>query len=146
MSSLPTSATALVIVDHGSRRQAANQVADAIAAMIRDRGRFLAVAVAHMEIAEPTLAQALGACVDAGARRIVVTPLFLAPGRHASEDIPGLCADQGHTWPDVAIVVAAPLGADTALADLLLRRADEALATNSQGSGDDAGADNLHRP
>ena len=40
------------------------------------------VEVAHMELAEPTIEQAVGRCAAAGARRVVVAPYFLSRGRH----------------------------------------------------------------
>ena len=43
---------------------------------------------AHMELAEPSIATAFGRCVRRGARRVVIHPYFLLPGRHWSQDIP----------------------------------------------------------
>ena len=34
------------------------------------------------ELAEPTIKEAFGKCVQQGASRIIVSPYFLSPGRH----------------------------------------------------------------
>lgn len=35
-----------------------------------------------MELAEPTIAQAVARCAAAGAQRVVIAPYFLSRGRH----------------------------------------------------------------
>lgn len=47
----------------------------------RATGRPL-VEVAHMELAEPTIEQAVARCAAAGASRVIVAPYFLSRGRH----------------------------------------------------------------
>jgi len=68
------------------------------------------------------------ACVREGAREVVVVPCFLAAGRHVREDLPRLVADLRRAHPGVAFKLAAPLGADPAVADALATRAAEASA------------------
>src|SRR5690348_4525173 len=82
-SSAPT--TALVLVDHGSRNEAANASLEAVARDVaRLAGdRFVAVLAAHMEIASPSIADAFESAVAAGAGLVVVVLYFLAPGRHS---------------------------------------------------------------
>ena len=116
---------ALILIDHGSRRAEANAVLDEVVALVRrdDPGRT--VHSAHMELAPPSLAEAVAACVAEGAREIVVVPWFLAPGRHSTRDIPLLADEAAALHPDVRVRVAAPLGAHAKLAELALLRADE---------------------
>jgi sirohydrochlorin ferrochelatase len=117
---------ALVLVDHGSQREAANAVLDQIAGLIRSADPHRTVATAHMELASPTLAEAVAACVAAGASEIIVVPYFLGPGRHTSEDIPRLCAEAAAQHPDVDVRMAAALGPHPKLAELALLRAEQA--------------------
>ncbi len=130
----------LVLIDHGSREAAANRVLDGLrdllASQLRGGGRggrdaggaeFVCVECAHMEIAEPTLQHAFDACVAAGAGHIVVLPVFVAPGRHCESDIPRMTADCARLHRGVRWTIAEPLGADAALAQLLLLRARQAL-------------------
>ena len=101
---------AILLVDHGSRRTEANQQLESIAQAVRDRDPERIVRIAHMEIAKPTIAEGLAACVSAGAREIVVHPYLLAPGRHSREDIPALSAEAAAAHPGVVVRVSEPLG------------------------------------
>lgn len=69
------------------------------------------VEIAHMELAPPSIADAVGKCAVAGARKVVVAPYFLSRGRHITEDIPALVASAQADHPGVQCVVADPIGA-----------------------------------
>ena len=118
---------AILLVDHGSRRAEANQQLESIAQLLRNRDPERIVRIAHMEIAKPTIAEGLAACVSAGAREIVVHPYLLAPGRHSREDIPTLSAEAAAGHPGVAVRVSEPLGVHDKLADVVLERVDAAV-------------------
>jgi sirohydrochlorin ferrochelatase len=111
---------ALVIVDHGSRRPEAHAHLERIAAWVRERTSGIAVHVAHMELAQPSLASAIARCAAEGARRIVVHPLFLGPGRHLVEDIPRLVAETARAHPGIEVRISAAVGEVPAIADAIL--------------------------
>ena len=111
---------ALVIVDHGSRRPEAHHHLERLAARVRERAPELRVRVAHMELASPSVAEAIEASVAKGARSITVHPLFLAPGQHLVEDIPELVRRAAERHPEVEIRLTPALGSLPALADLIL--------------------------
>lgn len=117
---------AILLVDHGSRRDEANAVIEAIAAALRVRRPDAIVEVAHMEIAEPTLADAFARCVARGATEIAVCPYFLGPGRHTTGDIPRLVEEACDAHPGVRATIAAPLGFDERLVDVVVDRIDAA--------------------
>ena len=75
-----------------------------------------------MELAEPSVAAAVAACVAAGARRVVVAPYFLSRGRHIQEDIPALAAAAAAAHPGVEVTVAEPIGLDPLMAQLIEQR------------------------
>lgn len=112
---------ALLLIDHGSRRAAANELLLTIAEDLRTR-TDAHVEPAHMELAEPTIAQAFDACVAAGATEVIAVPYFLSPGRHANEDVPRLVAEAAAKHPEVRFDVAPPLGPDELLMQLVLKR------------------------
>jgi len=116
---------AILLVDHGSRRADANAhlalVADAVRARIPDE----TVEIAHMEIAEPTIAQGIARCVESGAQLIIVHPYFLGPGRHTRESIPGLVDAAARDHPGLTIRISEPLGLHTGLIDAVLDRIGE---------------------
>jgi sirohydrochlorin ferrochelatase len=115
---------AILLVDHGSRLDAANAVIEELAAGVQRRRPDAIVEVAHMELAPPSLADALARCVARGALRVVVCPCFLGPGRHTTGDIPRLVDAARASHPGVHIAVAEPYGFDERLVDLVLDRAD----------------------
>ena len=118
---------AVLLIDHGSRLPEANATLDAIADLVRaEAGGTLIVRAAHMELAEPTIAQAFAACVEDGATTVVALPYMLAPGRHAREDIPRLVEEAARVHHGVTWRLAEPLGAHPLLARIVLDRASEA--------------------
>jgi sirohydrochlorin cobaltochelatase len=125
MASGPGNARAVILLDHGSREAEANAQLEALAALVSARLPGRRVRCAHLSAAPPTLAEAAAACVRAGAREVTVVPCFLAAGRHVREDLPRLVAELRVAHPGVAFRLAAPLGADPAIADVLALRAKE---------------------
>jgi sirohydrochlorin ferrochelatase len=117
---------AVVLVDHGSRAAEANAVLDEVAALLRRRLPERIVEVAHMELAPPTLAEAVARCVAAGAREVLVHPYFLAPGAHATRDVPAQAAAAAARHPGVTVRVSPPLGAHEGIVDAILARLAEA--------------------
>ena len=63
---------AILLVDHGSRRPEANAQLEALGEQVQARVGERFVTIAHMELAEPSIADGIAACVDAGATEIVV--------------------------------------------------------------------------
>ncbi len=117
----------IVLVDHGSKRDEANALLEDVAQLFRGTTSAAIVEIAHMELAEPTIAQAIARCVALGARRIVVHPYFLAPGRHSTADIPRMVAEAAAAHPGLAYSVTAPLGLDLRMTDIILDRIRESL-------------------
>ncbi|MBK6575051.1 MAG: cobalamin biosynthesis protein CbiX [Sandaracinaceae bacterium] len=124
---------ALLIVDHGSRVAVANESVGAVATLLRTKGEYDIVLGAHMELAAPDIATALGDAVRQGAADVTVVPFMLAPGRHATEDIPRLVAEAASQHAGVTWRVTAPLGVHDLLAQLVLERAREAQPPGSGG-------------
>ena len=81
---------ALLVVAHGSRRQASNDEVREITKRLADRAgeEFGDIRCAFLELAEPSIPDGIGQCVDAGADEVIVLPYFLSAGRHVTEDIP----------------------------------------------------------
>lgn len=116
-----SSKLAILLVDHGSRRVEANMCLEQIARLVQARvGPEVLVCHAHMELAEPDIAQALKVCAEAKVTDLVVHPYMLTPGRHAREDIPRLVAEAA--YPGLRTRVTEPLGVHPALAEAVLDR------------------------
>ncbi len=129
-SALDASVTALVVVDHGSRREEANAVLTEVVTKLGNStgGAFRTVTGAHMDVLRPSIGDAVDECVAAGAGHLVFVPLFLVPGRHSQEDIPRLAALAAERYPGLALSFAEPIGADVRLIDVLLDRARAACS------------------
>lgn len=116
---------AVILVDHGSRAEAANAQLEEAAVLLRERFPDRRVVAAHMEIAEPGLPQAIDACVAEGAEEITVALWFLAAGRHGAGDIPRMVEEARARHPDVRIGVSAPLAAHPGVVDAVVARINE---------------------
>ena len=128
----------VVVVDHGSRRDEANEMLLEVVEIFAQQTGCAIVEPAHMELVEPTVATAVDRCVARGAKLIVVMPYFLAPGRHWDEHIPQLAKDAVAPHPGVRYLVTAPLGPHTLMAQLMQVRIEQCL---SHVLGDSAACD-----
>lgn len=131
----PSETTAIIVVDHGSRRAASNEKLLEIVDRFRKKSRFQIIEPAHMELAEPSIADAFAKCVKAGAKLVIVHPFFLLPGRHWNEDIPNLVANAAAEHPGTKFLVTAPLGLHPMLLDVISSRIDDCLS-HAEGNAD----------
>jgi sirohydrochlorin ferrochelatase len=105
-----TKQVGVVLVDHGSRRPAANESLEEFASLFRKTTTHKIVEIAHMELAEPTIAQAIEKCSQNGCTHVVVLPYFLSKGRHVTEDIPHLVQQATEGLPNLSVQIAEPIG------------------------------------
>ena len=91
---------------------------------------------AHMELAEPSIATALGRCVQQGAEWVILFPYFLGPGRHSTEDIPRLAAEAAAQYPGLRYRVTSPLGLHPSLLQVIDTRIAECLHSLPPRKGD----------
>jgi sirohydrochlorin ferrochelatase len=93
------------------------------AALVKDFDR---VECAYLEIAPPSIADAVDGLVSAGATEIRVVPYFLQTGRHVVEDIPAAVAILKERHAARAKVVLCPyLGYDDRIAAVVKERSRE---------------------
>lgn len=113
----------VVVVDHGSRRSSANSMLDDVVTKVSARTSF-PVFPAHMELASPTISDAIKECARHGVSHIVVVPFFLAPGRHVTHDVPSLVQDavQKH-HPNISFSIRPHIGAHDAVIDAVVDHA-----------------------
>ena len=123
----------VIIVDHGSRRAASNQMLAGVVEMFRTASRLDIVEAAHMELAEPSIDTAMRQCVAQGATLVVVFPHFLLPGRHWSSDIPRLVAEAARQHAGLRYVVTAPLALHPLIADVIQQRIGQCLEKSLHG-------------
>jgi sirohydrochlorin ferrochelatase len=107
---LTDTVTAILLVDHGSRRAESNALLHDAARRFRQYSGYTIVEPAHMELAQPSIQQAFDTCVTLGAHRIIVFPWFLSPGRHWTEDIPQLVREAALRHSHILWTVTPPFG------------------------------------
>jgi sirohydrochlorin ferrochelatase len=117
----------LLVVGHGSRRSAANDLLVAVTAALAERVPAHAVEAAFLEIARPTIAEAYAALVAAGCDRVVVHPYFLYPGAHTTSDIPAALSAAAAAHGAVPWVLTEPLNLDPRIVDVVADRVATAL-------------------
>ncbi|GAB5364961.1 hypothetical protein AAMO2058_001015400 [Amorphochlora amoebiformis] len=122
-----TVSVAVVIVDHGSRREEANKMLFEFAELYKDISDRSIVEVAHMELARPSISDAVGKCHEKGAESVVVVPYFLSRGRHVQSDIPKLVEDARDEYPSLEITLADCLGMDKMIAQVIEARVSSAI-------------------
>ncbi|KAG6659531.1 hypothetical protein CIPAW_03G042000 [Carya illinoinensis] len=104
----------VIIVDHGSRRKESNLMLNEFVTMFRDKTGYPIVEPAHMELAEPSIRDAFGSCVQQGANRVI--------------DIPSLTAEAAKEHPRVSYIITAPLGLHDLLVDVVDDRIQHCLS------------------
>ncbi len=117
---------AIALVAHGSRAPAANQAHVELAERLAGT-LGMAVVPGFLELAEPTIPDAVAAAADR-ADRVLVLPFFLAPGRHVAADVPAQVDEARARCPGVTVELLDAFGADPAVADLLAAQICAALA------------------
>lgn len=115
---------AVVLVAGGSLDPDANAQVAGTARLLLERGGYHCVDIAFASTTRPSLLEAVERLRLLGAGRIAVAQYFLGPGRlpstvHRQAVIDGL-----------DVVMAQPLGADGAIAALIVERYDEALGAD----------------
>ena len=125
---------ALLLIAHGSRREASNREVRELAARLTHiaRDRFGCVIPAFLELAEPDIPTGVDLCVETGATTITAVPYFLSAGRHVAEDIPAELEKARHQHPAASVQQSDYLGQHASVPDLLLALALEKSETGSK--------------
>ena len=112
---------ALVIVAHGSRRQASN---DEVRTLSNEMTGIIAndfpiVETGFLELAEPFIPDAIENCIKRGATDVCVVPYFLSAGRHVIEDVPGEVDKAQQANPDIKMEVLPHIGGSEMMIELI---------------------------
>jgi sirohydrochlorin ferrochelatase len=116
----------LLLVAHGSRREASNDEIRELTARLRAAtDDFDHLGCAFLELAEPSIPDGLRQAIARGAREVVVLPYFLSAGRHVVTDIPAEIEPVQKEHPSVVIHIAPYLGAADGVVGLLIEQASQ---------------------
>jgi len=123
----------LLLVGHGTRSDAGVAEFTRFVGQVRARirGRVPAVDGGFIELARPSVADAVARLVEpgaGGARPIAAVPLVLTAAGHGKGDIPAALARELARHPGLSYRYGRPLGPHPVLQDILAARIDAALA------------------
>ncbi len=93
----------ILLFGHGSRDPSAEEEFERFVAFFKEWSGFLRVSSGYLELAEPSIPEAIDRAAAEGAERIWIYPLFLFPGRHLLTDLPPLLSEAGVRHRKVAI-------------------------------------------
>jgi sirohydrochlorin ferrochelatase len=120
---------AILLIDHGSRRDAANEMMNCMANLVQAMaGAAVIVRYAHMELCEPSISAGVRECVEAGATELIVFPYMLSPGKHSTADIPRMVGEAAVPFPQLTVRVTSAFGVHEKLAEIILGRAGLPIA------------------
>lgn len=123
---------ALLLIAHGSRREASNQEVRTLAQQLGSIAptSFSVVVPAFLELAEPDIPTGVSHCVEAGTTQVIAVPYFLAAGRHVVTDIPEALGRAQRCHPDIDIQQTGYLGIHHRMPAILLDLALSASTLN----------------
>lgn len=101
---------AAILFAHGAPDSRWGQPFFAMRDLLRARLGDVQVGLAFMEYASPTLSDTVSELHAAGARRMLLVPVFLSGGGHVLKDLPGLVAAEKERHPDLDLVVSGAIG------------------------------------
>ncbi len=127
--------TAILLMGHGSRVPEANDALRVIADQVRHDGGFEIVEVSFRELHAPDIQAGIDRCVEQGAGRILLYPYFLFAGAHVLEDLPEEMARAKERYPELEMIMGAPLGAHRKLGEIVCERVRASLAAAGWGQG-----------
>jgi sirohydrochlorin cobaltochelatase len=101
---------AVILVAHGARDARWMQPFERMAAELHSTVQPAVIALSFMEFATPTFAEATATVRAAGAKRVLVVPLFLSGGGHVAKDIPELIRPMRERHPEMVFETAGAVG------------------------------------
>jgi precorrin-8X/cobalt-precorrin-8 methylmutase len=131
----------IVLLGHGSRRQAANVGLDVLSGMVQV-GLGIRVLPAYFQFASPSLSDVVDRLAGEGVKEIIIVPAFLFPGMHLEKDVPQAIKELKAKYNgELQLTVTPSLGADPRLAEILVERVRSVLAQGALGNdGESSGA------
>ena len=120
----------LVLYAHGSRDPRWRATFEELAAAAAAEAGTGAVRLAYLELSAPTIAEVIGDAARAGIVRLRVLPLFLAAGKHTSEDVLARVDEARVRHPALDIELLPPVGEDVRMRSLLRQIVGDALTSS----------------
>ncbi len=118
---------AIVLFGHGARDARWREPFDRLASLWKARYPYTRVELAFLELMQPSLEEAIAAQVLAGAKEVVVVPVFFGQGGHLRNDFPVLLASCQKKFPSVTLSSTPAVGEDNAVLQAIIDFAARAI-------------------
>ncbi len=121
----------LILIGHGSKLPHNQENLEKLAEILRDRSGFKLVEIAFMIRNTPTISEAIDTLAQKKVSKIVLVPVFLAPGVHTTQEIPEMIDVKNQesqlSKRGIELFYGEPIGADECIAVILEEKALKAL-------------------
>jgi precorrin-8X/cobalt-precorrin-8 methylmutase len=128
----------LILIGHGSKLPHNQENLEKLAEILRERSAFRLVEIAFMIRNTPTISDAIDILAKKKVSKIVLVPVFLAPGVHTTQEIPEMIEVKNQesqlTKQGIQIFYGEPIGADECIAVILEEKALKALGIDWEHS------------
>ncbi len=117
---------AVVLASHGSKALGFDSAMKRVVAALRREKKFKEVCCAFLEVAQPSISEAIDQCVERGAKEVRVLPYFVLTGKHVVHDIPQIVREAASRHAHRAKIVLCPyLGYDPKIVSVAKQRLKE---------------------
>jgi sirohydrochlorin cobaltochelatase len=118
---------AIVLFGHGARDIRWREPFDRLAVLWKAQHPNVLVELAFLELMQPSLEEAIGSLVTAGAAEVVVVPVFFGQGGHLRNDFPVLLSACQEKFPQVSLCATPAVGEDEAVLQAIIDFSARAL-------------------
>jgi precorrin-8X/cobalt-precorrin-8 methylmutase len=126
-----TNTVGLILIGHGSKLPHNQENLEKLAEILRERSCFKLVEIAFMIRNTPTIPEAIDTLAKKYVSKIVLVPVFLAPGVHTTQEIPEMIEVKNEesqlSKKGIQLFYGEPIGADECIAVILEEKALKAL-------------------
>ncbi len=116
---------AILLIGHGSLKQASGAAMIRLAALLRKRGVVPIATAAFLNFSKPTFQDGLEHCIKKGATNIYIQPYFLIDGYYVNTALKKLVEEAQSNYPELTITMGKPFGVQDVLSDIIIKRIHE---------------------
>ena len=111
---------AIVLFGHGARDARWREPFDRLATLWKAQHPKVLVELAFLEFMQPSLEEAISSLVTAGAKEVVVVPVFFGQGGHLRNDFPVLLTACQNKFPGIQLSATPAVGEDAAVLQAII--------------------------
>jgi sirohydrochlorin cobaltochelatase len=118
---------AIILFGHGARDSRWREPFDRLAELWRQQHAGTPVALAFLEMMQPSLEEAVASLNSQGVKSITVVPVFFGQGGHLRNDFPVLLEACQKQYPQIALSTTPAVGEDLAVLQAIIDFSARAL-------------------